>query len=289
MTAMRPQSGFSIAGRLDPSGRGSRRIARTILAATALSSILTAGAVAQEPRPAECGLEGLGTVVVAAVRDGRSFTLTDGREARLSAIEAPPAGDAEAAARTALNALIGGRLVVLRQDGPATDRYGRLPVFAYPEDGGPSTQETLLEQGLARVSARPGEAACAETLFARERAARAAGRGLWSKAGAVLDAARPAEISAVRGQFAVVEGTVRSVRESRGVLYINFGRRWTQGFTAIVLKRRERSFGRAGTDLRSLAGRQVRVRGWVEQRRGPVIEAERPEQIELVNATTASQ
>jgi endonuclease YncB( thermonuclease family) len=284
MTAMRPQSGFSIRpGRLGPSARNLRAIARAVLGAIAVSPIMSHGAVTQAA--AACGLEAIGIATVAAVRDGRTFILADGREARLAAIETSPADNA----RTALATLIAGRQVILKQASSTEDRYGRMQLFAYLAEDGLSVQETLLAAGLARVAARPGEPACAGLLLSRERAARTAGRGLWNKAGALLDASRPAEISAARGRFAVVQGTVLSVRESRGVLYINFGRRWTLGFTVIVLKRQERSFIRAGTDLRSLSGQRIRVRGWVEQRRGPVIEAALPEQIELVNATTASQ
>jgi hypothetical protein len=233
--------------------------------------------------------EMLGTAVVSAVRDGRSFILADGRQARLAGIETPPAADAEEA-RMALATLIAGRRVTLKQAGPAGDRYGRMQVFAYPDDGSsPSAQETLLAAGLARVSARAGETDCAGPLLAQELAARTGGRGLWNRPGALLDAAQPAEIGAARGHFAVIEGTVLSVRESRGVIYINFGRRWTRDFSVIVLKRKERSFIRAGTGLRTLSGRRVRVRGWVEQRRGPMIEVAYPEQIEPVNATTTSQ
>ena len=287
MTAMRPQSDFSIGpGWLDPPRRSSRAIARAVLGAIAVSLIMMDGAAAQDPTA--CVTETIGTATVAAVRDGRTFILADGREARLATIEPPPADDAESA-RVALAALIEGRRVILKQAGPAEDRYGRIPVFAYPGDDAPSAQETLLAAGLARVSARPGDPDCARMLLTRERAARAAGHGLWNRPGALIAASHPAKISAVRGQFAIIEGTVLSVRESRGVLYINFGRRWTRDFSVIVLKRQERSFIRAGTDLRSLAGRHIRVRGWVEQRRGPVIEAARPEQIELVHATTASQ
>jgi hypothetical protein len=35
-------------------------------------------------------------------------------------------------------------------------------------------------------------------------------------------------------------------------------------------------------DPKGLAGRRIEVRGWVEARGGPVIEAARPDQIELV-------
>jgi len=38
---------------------------------------------------------------------------------------------------------------------------------------------------------------------------------------------------------------------------------------------------RAGIEPKRLENRRVRVRGWVEERNGPRIEATRPEQIEI--------
>jgi hypothetical protein len=86
---------------------------------------------------------------------------------------------------------------------------------------------------------------------------------------------------AERGRFALVEGQVLSVRESRGTIYVNFGCRWSEDFTLTVLKRNERAFAAAGVNLKKLSGRRIRVRGFVEERGGPWIEATRPEQLEL--------
>ena len=90
-----------------------------------------------------------------------------------------------------------------------------------------------------------------------------------------------AELVAERGLFTVVEGKVLSVRESGGTIYVNFGRRWSEALTVTILKRNERSFAAAGLEPKRLENRRVRVRGWVEQRNGPRIEAIRPEQIEI--------
>lgn len=43
------------------------------------------------------------------------------------------------------------------------------------------------------------------------------------------------------------------------------------------------SFEAAGLDLKSLEGKKIQVRGWVEKRGGPRIEASRPAQIEVVS------
>ena len=42
------------------------------------------------------------------------------------------------------------------------------------------------------------------------------------------------------------------------------------------------AFTAAGIDLTALAGKRLRVRGWVMWRNGPMIEATHPEQIELL-------
>ena len=89
---------------------------------------------------------------------------------------------------------------------------------------------------------------------------------------------------AQRGRFALVEGKVVSVRESGPIIYVNFGRHWATDFTVTILKRTERSFLAAGLEPRKLAGRRVLVRGWIEERGGPQIEASRPEQIELTES-----
>lgn len=89
-------------------------------------------------------------------------------------------------------------------------------------------------------------------------------------------------LAAESGQFTLVEGKVLSVRESGATIYVNFGRRWTRDFTVIILKRQQRTFSAAGIEPKQLQGRRIRVRGWIEQRGGPVIMAEAPEQIELI-------
>jgi hypothetical protein len=100
----------------------------------------------------------------------------------------------------------------------------------------------------------------------------------------VIDAISfPADVLADLGRFALVGGRVASVRESAGIIYINFGQRWSDQFTASLLKRNEGSFTGAGVTPKSLAGRTIEVRGWIEERGGPAIEVTRPERIEIIN------
>jgi endonuclease YncB( thermonuclease family) len=230
-----------------------------------------------------CRLQPSGSVGVAAVRDGRTLALRDGRELRLAAIETP-GGNHAADAKAALQALVDGQSLNLKRLGPDTDRYGRLYAFAFLPSSEQSLQQILLKQGQARVAARVGAKPCADLLLAAERAARATRRGLWADPiFAPLPADDPDRIAAKRGQFALVEGKVVSVHVSGATIYVNFGRRWTRGFTAIILRRQQRAFAAAGVVPKDLEGRRIRVRGWIEQRNGPIIEADAPEQIEFAD------
>jgi hypothetical protein len=167
-----------------------------------------------------------------------------------------------------------------------TDRYGRLVVHATVlRDGAERlVAGELLAQGHARVAARVGSRECAAVLLTRERTAREAKLGLWAEQYYVMrQAEKSAEILAERGRFALVEGKVLSVRESGGTIYVNFGRRWSEDFTATIARRHERAFADAGLAPRQLTGRLVRVRGWIEERGGPWIEVMYPEQIEIAD------
>jgi endonuclease YncB( thermonuclease family) len=223
-----------------------------------------------------CRFEAAGTAKVRAITDGRSFILEDGREVRLAGIEVPlppapgesgPKAVAGLAARAALESILADRMVELYQNGTVGDRYGRSLALVSVDSRACRRVSAI---GLARRS------------LAQERAARAAKLGLWSGPYyVVLPADNAAELATERGRFTVVEGKVWSVRESGGTIYINFGRRWTQALTVTISKRDESAFAAAGVEPKKLEARRVRVRGWIEERNGPRIEATRPEQIEL--------
>ena len=239
-----------------------------------------------------CGGDEIARGIVGKILDGRTFVLDDGREVRLAAIEvAPLAGDrsdpAGRAAAAALAALAAGDQVVLRRAESASDRYGHLLAYAYTLGDGDEflLQRELVAEGFARVGGHIANP-CAGDLLGPEKAAREAKLGLWADPYyEVLNAESPKDALARRGRFALVEGKVASVRESGPTIYVNFGRRPIGDITVTILKRNERSFAAAGLDLRELAGRRIRVCGWIEARgeERAWIEAECPEQIEMAD------
>jgi endonuclease YncB( thermonuclease family) len=249
-------------------------------------------ASAQQPAMPPCGGAEFTRGTVSHVIDGNTFALDDGREVRLAAIDVPPLDASTpggAAAKATLDALVNGDQVVLRRAEFPADRYGRLFAFAYAVRDGEEifAQGELVSAGFARVADRVGNRSCAAELFGREKAARTEKLGLWADSYYhPLDAESPADVLAYRGHFALVEGRVVSVRESGATIYVNFGRRWSEGFAVTVLKRNERNFNAAGLNLPALEGRRVRVRGWIEVRGAagsPEITVAHPEQIELAD------
>src|SRR4029079_16876319 len=113
-------------------------------------------------------------------------------EIRLAGIEAPllprpgEAGTrakAGLAARAALESIIAGQNVELRQNDMPADRYGRTTAFVYVSGGAlpESVAHEMLARGFARVSAFVRERPCADEILAGERAARQAKLGLWGE------------------------------------------------------------------------------------------------------------
>ena len=239
-----------------------------------IAVLLLGAAAAHAGTP--CGGAELGTVTVKSAPDARTLVLADGRTLRLAALDIP-AGQAPA-----LKSLEGQRLTLAAADG-SPDRYGRLVAFAVPAEGGQSVQESLISEGAARVSTRIGPKACAEALLTIERKARAAHKGLWADPNfAPLRTDDYRRFRVERGRFVLVEGKVQSVRESGATIYVNFGRRFTRDFSVTILRRLRGAFTAAGVEPSALQGRRIRVRGFLEFRRGPIMDVAAPEQIEFI-------
>lgn len=233
------------------------------------------------PAAADCRPPESGAAQPASIPDGRTLILADGREILLAGIEPAPAWPQ---AQAALASRVAGKSLILKGLSAEPDRYGRRAAFVTVSGSETPVQYDLLRDGVVRVGGAVEPDGCRAELLAAERKARAAKVGLWSDpVYEIRQADDPAGIAAGRGRFAVIEGRVLSVRESGGTIYVNFGRRWSEDFTATIPGRLESRFIAASLPPRTLAGRVVRIRGMVEDRGGPWIEILRPDQIELAD------
>jgi len=239
-------------------------------------------------------LEHMGEGIAASdALDGGTLRLTDGRTLRLAAIRptvhpldrlTEPDWPLAETARQALADLVVGRALALYQAGPPVDRYGSLVAHVLAEGRMPTDptrwlQGAMLQAGLARVETQRDRRVLAAPMLAAERTARNAGLGLWRHP--YYRPIGPFEARDAIGGFRLVEGRVLDVATVRGTTYLNFGPDWRWDFTVSFRGRTRRLFERAEIDPQDYSGRVVRVRGWLIERNGPMIEATHPEQIEL--------
>lgn len=266
-----------------PVRRADRRVGGVRWAAVLALAVFAAfpAATRAEQKPTgkpTCHQKTAAEEAVEGVLDGRTFVLVGGRTIRLNGVLIPVTVEDEA--KALLDRLVAGRAVRVLPQGDA-DRYGRVSAVVFAGEEGGSVQAALLRAGLA-LGAR-SSSDCAAEWRENERFARDAKLGLWADPYyQVAGADDHKTLSAARGRFTLAQGRVVSVRESGGLIYLNFGRRWAESLSVGVPKRSESAFTTAGVPLKQLQGRVLRVRGWVETRAGPFIEATSPEQIEVV-------
>jgi len=259
-----------------------------LLALTALASFSSSVAKADAwPACAATGESSI-TIEAAGARDGATLRLADGREVRLAGIVAANDldGDRGAVERAsaALDRLVAGKRVLLYPSRGGNDRHGRiLAQVALADSDAPWVQGLLVADGIVRVGPEAGEPACSEALIAKERAARAAGAGLWTEPRfSVESASNLPALNAAIGRFALVEGTVVRVGETTSRTYIDFGRRYRESFTIVIPREARAAFRAAGIDLASLRGKRIRGRGVLFLSGGPAIEIRKPASIEIV-------
>ncbi len=141
-------------------------------------------------------------------------------------------------------------------------------------------QGLLLSLGAARVRTTKYTAEMGEQMLALEQKARAENHGIWAIDG--FKVLNPNNAQEHIGSFQVVEGVVKSVAMRQNVIYLNFGHNWREDFTVTVPAKSSKIFRTAKINLQSWGGKKVRARGWVGSYNGPYIEADHPQQLELV-------
>lgn len=229
---------------------------------------------------------------VVEVIDGDTLVLSNGAEVRLVGTQAPkialgrkgfrdwPLGQE---ARDLLASLALKETVGLAFGGRRLDRHGRTLAHLYRADG-LWLQGEMVSRGLARVYGFHDNRALLADLLARERAARAAGLGLWADPFYAIRS--PAELERDLGDlvdsFQLVEGRVREAKIVGGRAYLNFGSDRHSDTTAVLQAEAVALFQDENLDPEGYAGRLVRLRGWVESYDGPMIEVTHPEQIEVL-------
>ena len=219
---------------------------------------------------------------VRSLSDQGVLTLADGRQICLSGVRL--IGSERQSAKSILSDLIDGRAVRLWHDKePTYDRYGCLYAKIETDDG-VLLQEALLQRGSAMVKPMPSLPTHSSTSsdeidrwLVIEEEARQAGLGLWRD-----QRFRPKMASAMAehiGTTSLVEGRVVRVSSNDRYAYLNFGRDWRTDFTVRI---RNKLLKQDGIEPGDFDGKQLRVRGFVQEARGPLIDISHLKQIEVM-------
>jgi micrococcal nuclease len=124
------------------------------------------------------------------------------------------------------------------------------------------------------------EAGIGAELLPLEAAARARQKGVWATgANGPFDAR---DVPMTEGRYVLVEGRIARAAPTSIYWYANFGELYRRDFTVRIPKAEERAFVAAGLDLAGLGGRRVRVRGWLFEENGPMIEITHPLALEVL-------
>ena len=219
------------------------------------------------------------------------IVLVDARDIILPGIEpVRPSSDAEAkAAQQALSRWLVGQTVNVRTLAAEPDRWGRTVALAFADQTTPATgarvsvAEAILDAGFARARPDPRLGDCWRVFVDDEARARAAGLGLWTQSRyAVIAADDRARLLTGTGSMVIVEGRIARIGEGRTRTYLSFGDS-RNDFAITVERRMVARLRAAGLDPVTWRGRQVRVRGFLDDRFGLQIDLTSVDQIEFTD------
>ncbi len=134
-------------------------------------------------------------------------------------------------------------------------------------------QGSMLENGFARIYTAPKHDELLNEMITAENNAIKNKINIWAET-SPHKIISPLETPNNLGDFAVIDGTIQKVASIRNNIYLNFGKDWKTDFTVIIPPLIRKDFARQNIDLLSLANQSVRVRGWLREYNGALIELE---------------
>ena len=249
--------------------------------------VLSADTQDRQAEAGSCQLEPGGESTVLAIGDALTLHLADGRRVCLAEIFTPTnaKGAGFAASSSAADYLrtnVLGRKVEVRFGGKHQDRYGATIAHIFVAGDHPLwVQEGLVSAGLAEAFPQPDNHACSKQLLSIEGKARDEARGYWGLAlFKVLNARETRPILNFVQTYQIIEGEVTFVTHTTGRAIFHFAENSQFSFTATVESTAQKKLSERRLD--NWQGQKVRVRGWIERKKGPTIAVAQPEQIELL-------
>ncbi len=238
---------------------------------------------AKQEGSGRCWHSGAETGVIKSLSSEFIIRLIDGRKLRLANIEF-----AETVDYKKLNKWLRGKAIQFFKSGRIRDRHNNYLVQAFilKNESNYWLQAHFISNGTALASAKPSQRACFKALLKLEREARRKASGFWKK-GSEFKILNSLDLKALNQQiqasYQIIEGTVIDTGVFGRYIYLNFGKDWNLDFTVIIERRLLKKKHLNWPNLKSLNNKKIRVRGWIDHRRGPMIQVETPEMIEFVS------
>lgn len=253
-----------------------------------------------QPRQAtdngRCQLEPGGESTVLVISGPNTLHLADGRMVHLAEIITPTNAqnaqggslDQSSSAIAYLRSNVLGRKVEIKFGGNRYDRYGATVAHIFV--AGERLlwlQEGLVSAGLAQVFPQPDNHACSQQLASIEEKARHDNRGYWGLAlFKVLPARDTRSILSLVQTYQIIEGEIAFVTHAGGHTIFHFAVDGKANFTATVDSAVRKILTERSLD--NWQGQKVRIRGWIERKKGPTIAIIQPEQLELLRREPAT-
>jgi hypothetical protein len=130
-------------------------------------------------------------------------------------------------------------------------------------------QGTLIANGLARILPASKHTEMAAQMLKAEETARKETAGLWKET--AFSVLTPETVSTAMNNWAVVEGKIIKTGASNNIVFLNFGDDWRKDFTIGIEGEVRRQLAKNNVAPIEIAGKHVRVHGWVEDYNGPYI------------------
>jgi endonuclease YncB( thermonuclease family) len=143
-------------------------------------------------------------------------------------------------------------------------------------------QGQLIREGLAYVHMASNNHLMLNDLYLAEDIARKEEKGIWAE-DSLYRVVTPEQASDKIGDFAVIEGVVEKVATVRNNIYLNFGKDWKTDFTIQVPPATRKQFAKQGLNALNMAGQKIRVRGYLREYNGPLIELKNSAHFEVVS------
>lgn len=217
---------------------------------------------------------------VAEIISGHEVRLENGGNLILADIWAPLAGQPlYQESKNVLAALVKDKNLQLIRAAESQNRHGAVKGELY--HNGHSITEVMLNQGWARLY--PVDIYYyPKKLLALENSARQEKRGIWQNEFYAIHSATTIK-AANPPRFEMVEGKVIGIFQKKGQdAYLDFGQDWKNDFSARIPQISQKFFTRGKMRIEELAGKNLRLRGWVFEKNGPMMEITTPAQIEIL-------